>query len=123
MVFPVEWTTRCQSWHSRLFQGIGDGGRPCRDYGELRFPGLIGRMRPDSSGKLPQECAARPTDGNWLGRTGVPMDVAETIAFLASEAASYITGMDILVDGGRMLGPTSQMGRQELYNKDAEAPK
>jgi len=86
-------------------------------------PGLIGRMRPDSSGKLPQECAARPTDGNWLGRTGVPMDVAETIAFLASEAASYITGMDILVDGGRMLGPTSQMGRQELYNKDAEAPK
>ncbi len=82
-------------------------------------PGLIERMRPAGSEILPQECAAHPTDGNWLGHTGVPMDVAETIAFLSSEAASYVTGMDVLVDGGRMLGPTSQMGRQTLYNKNA----
>lgn len=36
-----------------------------------------------------------------LGRTGDPTEVAKTIAFLASEDASYITGATLPVDGGR----------------------
>lgn len=35
-----------------------------------------------------------------LGRLGTPEDVAETVAFLASDSASYITGQDISVNGG-----------------------
>jgi len=35
-----------------------------------------------------------------LGRLGRPEEVAETIAFLATPAAGYITGTSILVDGG-----------------------
>jgi 3-oxoacyl-[acyl-carrier protein] reductase len=35
-----------------------------------------------------------------LGRFGTVDDVAETVAFLASDAAAYITGQVILVDGG-----------------------
>ena len=35
-----------------------------------------------------------------LGRIGSVADIAETAVFLASEAASYITGQVILVDGG-----------------------
>ena len=35
-----------------------------------------------------------------LGRIGDPIDVAGTVVFLASPAASLITGANILVDGG-----------------------
>ena len=35
-----------------------------------------------------------------LGRVGAPADVAEAVAFLASDAAGYITGDDLIVSGG-----------------------
>jgi NAD(P)-dependent dehydrogenase (short-subunit alcohol dehydrogenase family) len=35
-----------------------------------------------------------------LGRTGTPGEIAAVVAFLVSDAASYMTGTDILVDGG-----------------------
>jgi meso-butanediol dehydrogenase/(S,S)-butanediol dehydrogenase/diacetyl reductase len=37
-----------------------------------------------------------------LGRGGKPIEVAQSIAFLASEMASYITGTSVFVDGGQM---------------------
>jgi 3-oxoacyl-[acyl-carrier protein] reductase len=39
-----------------------------------------------------------------LGYLGTPRDIAETVAFLASEEARYITGQVISVDGGISLG-------------------
>jgi NAD(P)-dependent dehydrogenase (short-subunit alcohol dehydrogenase family) len=47
-----------------------------------------------------------------LGRIGRPEEVANAIAFLASDWASFITGTALLVDGG-MLVPTGGMGFQE----------
>jgi NAD(P)-dependent dehydrogenase (short-subunit alcohol dehydrogenase family) len=40
-----------------------------------------------------------------LGRVGSGEDVAELIAFLASDAAAYITGQSIAIDGGGSLAP------------------
>ncbi|WP_241137085.1 SDR family oxidoreductase, partial [Achromobacter xylosoxidans] len=35
-----------------------------------------------------------------MGRMGTPWEVANAVAFLASDEASYITGTELLVDGG-----------------------
>ena len=37
-----------------------------------------------------------------LGRIGTPREIGDTVAFLASDKASYITGETIYVDGGRL---------------------
>jgi NAD(P)-dependent dehydrogenase (short-subunit alcohol dehydrogenase family) len=47
-------------------------------------------------------------------RGGQPRDIAEAVAFLASEAASFVTGSSLIVDGGITLGPR--------HSWDPEAP-
>lgn len=41
---------------------------------------------------------------NWMGTYGKPEDISEMVAFLCSDKASFITGQNIAVDGGRSLG-------------------
>ena len=49
----------------------------------------------------PQD-AERRRHGEWPKRLGEPAEVADVVAWLASDAASYVTGEIVVVDGGRM---------------------
>jgi NAD(P)-dependent dehydrogenase (short-subunit alcohol dehydrogenase family) len=40
-----------------------------------------------------------------LGRVGTPQDMAEACLFLLSDRAAYITGTELIVDGGLMARP------------------
>ncbi|MEO9274524.1 SDR family NAD(P)-dependent oxidoreductase [Marinomonas sp. 5E14-1] len=48
------------------------------------------------------EAMARVLSRTPLGRVGTPREVGDTVAFLASDKASYITGETIYIDGGRL---------------------
>jgi NAD(P)-dependent dehydrogenase (short-subunit alcohol dehydrogenase family) len=47
-----------------------------------------------------------------LGRIGSPEDVASAVAFLVSDAASWVTGETLVMDGGQRLGDPQQFRRE-----------
>ena len=57
------------------------------------------------AGELAQQIASRSGSANPIGRSGLPQDIAEAALFLASDAAGFITGTHLTVDGGITIGP------------------
>ncbi|BBY23371.1 SDR family NAD(P)-dependent oxidoreductase [Mycobacterium stomatepiae] len=61
------------------------------------FPGPI------ATSMLDDATQARLTATATFGRLGQPTEIADAVAFLVSEAASFITGSELVVDGGQCL--------------------
>jgi 3-oxoacyl-[acyl-carrier protein] reductase len=64
----------------------------------------LAKARSSGSGKSEQEIFDGWAADAPLKRLGEPREVAETIVWLASERASYVTGQTVLVDGGMYKG-------------------
>ncbi len=65
-------------------------------------PGLIDTQRDGASAAAKPQHHAR--HHSLLGRRGLPQEVASMVAYLASDAARYITGQVLHVNGGAYLG-------------------
>jgi len=66
-------------------------------------PGLIETPALEKAGLTPEQAeqaAAQFVTQVPLGRRGKPEEIAATVLFLASDEASYITGIELAVDGG-----------------------
>lgn len=61
------------------------------------FPG------PVETPMLDESTQARLVDRATLGRLGKPTEIADAVAFLLSSQATFITGSELLVDGGQCL--------------------
>jgi len=61
------------------------------------FPG------PVETPMLDETTQARLAERSVMGRLGKPMEIADAVAFLVSEQASFITGSELVVDGGQCL--------------------
>ena len=65
-------------------------------------PGTIATELAAKAVLTSDEARAKIMSRTPMKRLGQPAEIADTVAYLASDAASYITGEIIVVDGGRM---------------------
>ena len=68
------------------------------------FGGLFG-MDAQASQDLAERVRDHSSAANPIGRSGDPKDIAEAVLYLASDAARFVTGTHITVDGGITMGP------------------
>lgn len=61
-------------------------------------PGIVQR------GSIDENQMERIKKTNWVNDYGKPEDISNMIAFLNSDEATFITGQNFVVDGGRSLG-------------------
>ncbi len=65
-------------------------------------PGTIATELAAKAVLTSEDARARILSRTPMKRLGEPGEIADTVAYLASDAASYITGEIVVVDGGRM---------------------
>ncbi|AEO99466.1 SDR family oxidoreductase [Weizmannia coagulans] len=62
----------------------------------------LDKVTAEKTGKSMEEVQAKELESIPLGRYGEPDEFGKFVAFLASEANSYVTGSSFLIDGGKV---------------------
>ena len=78
-------------------------------------PGLIGTEMFEEHLKDPFDNMHKQVRTSPLGRVGRAEDVARVALFLASDDSAYVTGTNIVVDGGQTLGVGMSFGRAPAH--------
>lgn len=84
-------------------------------------PGLIDAPTVGTLLKDPFDAIQKQVRTSPLGRVGRPEDVAPLALFLASDESAYITGVNIVVDGGQTLGIGMSFGRDDPAHMEARS--
>lgn len=74
---------------------------------------MVRHSAEESDAEDPQSVIDGIAAGVPLGRLGDPKEIGYLAAFLASDEAAYITGTEVLIDGGSTLPETGAMGLKE----------
>jgi NAD(P)-dependent dehydrogenase (short-subunit alcohol dehydrogenase family) len=86
--FARTWTTDLKARHLRV-NAISPG--------TIDTPGFSNLLASASAGEERRKAIATAVP---LARLGTPDEIARAVVFLASDDASYITGIELFVDGG-----------------------
>ncbi|MEO7853416.1 MAG: SDR family NAD(P)-dependent oxidoreductase [Rubrivivax sp.] len=81
-------------------------------------------MDRDGAERLAATIAAKAGGVQPAGRTGAPEDIAQAVLYFASDAAGFVTGTSLLVDGGLTIGtraswdPHTPSAMQHVLDRD-----
>ena len=81
----------------------------CSQLGYARTP-MVEKMAIESNPENPETAIADIAKGVPMKRLAKPIEVGELFAFLGSDESSYLTGSQIVIDGGSTLPETMSMG-------------
>ena len=71
---------------------------------------MVEQSAKESDPENPNSVIGGISGGVPLGRLGDIMEIGELAAFLASDESSYITGTQVVIDGGSTLPETVSVG-------------
>ena len=81
----------------------------CSQLGYARTP-MVEKMALESDPENPEEAITQIAQGVPMKRLARPEEVGELFAFLGSDEFSYLTGSQIVIDGGSTLPETMSIG-------------
>ena len=81
----------------------------CSQLGYARTP-MVEKMALESNPENPESAIADIAKGVPMKRLAKPIEVGELFAFLGSDESSYLTGSQVVIDGGSTLPETMSIG-------------